>query len=142
MCTHYYCVNKQQSEVDDMTKWTPEQLTKFTTADDMKVSPFYDDGKTYGTPTWIWSVVVGENLYVRAWNGQQSRWYQSAKNQGAGKIHLAGEDFEVKYEPLDTDDALTESINQAYETKYAGSPYLPPMVEAGPISATVKLELK
>ncbi|WP_234447097.1 DUF2255 family protein [Virgibacillus salexigens] len=42
------------------------------------MSPFYSDGKTYRTPTWIWSVVVNSNLYVRAYNGQRSRWYQSA----------------------------------------------------------------
>jgi len=125
-----------------VSKWTQEQLAAFSTADDMRVSPFYEDGKTYGTPTWIWSVVVGDQLYVRAWNGQQSRWYQSAKQQGAGRIHLAGQDFEVAYVPIQTDDRLTAAISEAYATKYAGSPYLPPMVAAGPISATVRLDLK
>ncbi|WP_353063901.1 DUF2255 family protein [Tunturiibacter psychrotolerans] len=33
---------------------------------------------TYGTPTWIWSVFVDENLYVRAYNGTGSRWYNAA----------------------------------------------------------------
>ncbi|NLR10420.1 MULTISPECIES: DUF2255 family protein [Lactobacillaceae] len=125
-----------------MTAWTATQLKAFTTADDMRVSPFYEDGKTYGTPTWIWSVVVGQHLYVRAWNGQHSRWYQAAKSQGAGRIHLADQDFEVAYVPVTTDDALTVAINQAYENKYAGSPYLPPMLTAGPVSATVRLDLK
>lgn len=86
-------------------------------------------------------MVVGDQLYVRAWNGQQSRWYQSAKQQGAGRIHLAGQDFEVAYVPVQTDDQLTAAISEAYEAKYAGSPYLPPMVAAGPISATVRIEL-
>lgn len=125
-----------------MTAWTATKLKAFTTADDMRVSPFYEDGKTYGTPTWIWSVVVGQHLYVRAWNGQHSRWYQAAKSQGAGRIHLADQDFEVAYVPVTTDDALTAAINQAYENKYAGSPYLPPMLTAGPISATVRLDSK
>ncbi|WP_261809340.1 DUF2255 family protein [Levilactobacillus humaensis] len=123
-----------------MSEWTTQQLQAFATADDMHVSPFYEDGKTYGTPTWIWSVVVDGHLYVRAWNGQQSRWYQSAKTQGAGRIHLADQDFDVAYVPVTTDDQLTAAISQAYETKYAGSPYLPPMVAAGPISATVRLD--
>jgi len=124
-----------------MAQWTTKQLNEFATADDMHVSPFYADGKTYGTPTWIWSVVVGNHLYVRAWNGQQSRWYQSAKQQQAGRIQLANQTFEVTYTPVTTDDQLTAAINQAYETKYAGSPYLPPMLAAGPISATVRLDL-
>ncbi|UIF28994.1 DUF2255 family protein [Levilactobacillus brevis] len=125
-----------------MKAWTTAQLKAFTTADDMRVSPFYEDGKTYGTPTWIWSVVVGQHLYVRAWNGPHSRWYQAAKSQGAGRIHLADQDFDVAYVPVTTDDALTTAINQAYAAKYAGSPYLPPMLTAGPISATVRLDLK
>jgi len=124
-----------------MAQWTTKQLNEFATADDMHVSPFYADGKTYGTPTWIWSVVVGNHLYVRAWNGQQSRWYQSAKQQRAGRIQLANQTFEVTYTPVTTDDQLTAAINQAYATKYAGSPYLPPMLAAGPISATVRLDL-
>jgi len=125
-----------------MKAWTAAQLTAFATADDMRVSPFYDNGKTYGTPTWIWSVVVGSHLYVRAWNGQHSRWYQSAKAQGAGRIHLADQDFEVAYVPVATDAKLTAAINQAYQAKYAGSPYLPPMLAAGPVSATVRLDLR
>ncbi|WP_234005647.1 DUF2255 family protein [Lactobacillus sp. CBA3606] len=125
-----------------MRNWTTAQLNRFCTADDMHVSPFYDDGKTYGTPTWIWSVVVANQLYVRAWNGQQSRWYQAARQQRAGRIHLADEDFEVTFTPVTQDDHLTMAINQSYEKKYAGSPYLPPMLEAGPVSATVRLDLK
>lgn len=38
-------------------------------SDDLHISPFREDGKTYGTPTWIWSVVVDGGLYVRAYNG-------------------------------------------------------------------------
>ena len=55
-----------------MTKqWTVEQLDEFVGADDMHVSPFYADGKTYGTPTWVWSVVVDQDLYVRAYNARK-----------------------------------------------------------------------
>jgi len=125
-----------------MAKWTATLLNEFTSADDMHGSPCYEDGKTPGTPTWIWAVVVDGNLYVRAWNGQNSRWYQSAKQQGAGRIHLAGRDYDVAYVPVTTDGPLTAAISQAYETKYAGSPYLAPMVESGPIGATVRLDLK
>lgn len=125
-----------------MGQWTKIQLSTFVTADDMHVSPFYDDGKTLGTPTWIWSVVVGDELYVRAWNGQQSRWYQSAKKQRAGQITLSGQRFDVSYNPVVTDAQLTAAISRAYEKKYAGSPYLPPMLAAGPVSATVRIDLK
>jgi len=120
-------------------QWTPEQLDEFTSADDLHVSPFYSDGKTYGTPTWIWSVVVDDAIYVRAYNGQNSRWYQSAMEQGAGKIKLAGEEFETKFIDAAGSNELDLKINAAYQKKYQGSPYLPPMLQAGPVSATVKI---
>ncbi|USS86077.1 DUF2255 family protein [Fructilactobacillus cliffordii] len=120
-------------------KWTVAQLKEFSEADDMKVSPFYSDGKTYGTPTWIWSVVTNDNLYVRAYNGQNSSWYQAAMQQGAGKIHLAGQNYEVKFEGVSNTPELDRAISAAYQTKYANSPYLPPMLKEGPVGATVKI---
>lgn len=96
------------------SNWTQEQLETFSTADDMYISPFYSDGKTSGTPTWIWSVVADNNLYVRAYNGQRSRWYQSAVEQKAGKIKLAGQEYDVTFEPMDNNPALTEEIDEAY----------------------------
>lgn len=119
--------------------WSPEQIAAFSKADDMYISPFYSDGKTPGTPTWIWSVVVDNDLYVRAYNGQKSRWYQSAVQQKAGKIKLAGEEYNVTFQPLDADAALTEKIDGAYKEKYGDSMYLSPMIGKGPVSATVKI---
>lgn len=120
-------------------QWTKDQLVRFSTADDMHVSPFYSDGKTYGTPTWIWSVVVEGDLYSRAYNGQNSRWYQSAISQNAGKIKLAGDEFETVFESVAGDSVLDKKVSEAYQTKYADSPYLSPMLAAGPVSATVKI---
>ena len=67
---------------------------------DLHISPFRDDGKTYGTPTWIWSVVVDDALYVRGYSGQSSRWYQAALRQKAGRITVAGITKDVTFEPL------------------------------------------
>lgn len=121
------------------TNWSQEQIDTFSKADDMYISPFYSDGKTPGTPTWIWSVVVDNNLYVRAYNGLNSRWYKSAVQQKAEKIKLNGEEYKVTFEPLDTDAALTEKIDEAYKDKYGNSMYLSPMLSEGPVSATVKI---
>lgn len=119
--------------------WNATELALFAKADDLKISPFYSDGKTYGTPTWIWSVVVDGQLYVRAWNGQRSRWYQSAMTQQAGRIYLAQANHEVRFAAASGDVALDQKIDQAYQTKYAGSPYLAPMLQSGPQSATVRI---
>ncbi|WP_261809344.1 DUF2255 family protein [Levilactobacillus humaensis] len=122
-----------------MKKWTTERLRAFATADDLRISPFYSDGQTYGTPTWIWSVVVGEHLYVRAWNGQRSSWYHSAIDQRAGRIYLAGRTFQVGFLPVINDAELATRIDTAYRQKYQDSTYVQPMLQAGPQSATVEI---
>jgi len=70
-----------------MSTWSKNELRKIAEADDLHISPFREDGKTYGTPTWIWSVAVDDALYVRGYNGQSSRWYQAAVGQKAGTIN-------------------------------------------------------
>jgi hypothetical protein len=50
----------------DTIQFSKEDLKKIDEANDLHISPFREDGKTYGTPTWIWAVVVDGVLYVRA----------------------------------------------------------------------------
>ncbi len=84
-----------------MNAWSKEELRNIAKTDDLHISPFREDGETYGTPTWIWSVVVDDALYVRAYNGQNSRWYQAAMRQMVGRITAAGITKEVSFEPVD-----------------------------------------
>jgi hypothetical protein len=42
--------------------WLKDELRKSAETDDLHISPFREDGKTYGTPTWIWPVVVDDGL--------------------------------------------------------------------------------
>ena len=88
--------------------WSQEELRRIATADDLHIAPLRDDGVTYGTPTWIWSVMVGDGLYVRAYNGQKSRWYQAAKRQKAGRVTVAGITREVAFELVDR--AISDEI--------------------------------
>ena len=120
-----------------MTTWSKEELSKIAGADDLHISPFREDGVTYGTPTWIWSVAVDDGLYVRAYNGQNSRWYRAAVRQKAGRITAAGMKKEVTFEPVDG--PINDRIDDAYRAKYRGSPYLGPMIGARARSATVKV---
>ena len=117
--------------------WTKEALQRIAQTDDLHISPLRDDGKTYGTPTWIWSVVLDGVLYVRAYNGRDSRWYQSAMKQKAGWISAAGMTKEVSFEPVDG--AINDRIDDAYRAKYKSSPYLTPMIGARARETTVKV---
>ncbi len=121
-----------------MSTWSKDELRRIAETDDLHISPFREDGKTYGTPTWIWSVVVDDTLYARAYNGRKSRWYQSAVRQKAGRITSAGMTKEVSFEPVEG--PLNDLVDDAYRAKYRGSPYLRPMIGARARSATVKVK--
>jgi hypothetical protein len=120
-----------------MAEWLNDELRKIAENDDLHIAPLREDGVTYGTPTWIWSVAVGDDLYVRAYNGKNSRWYQAAMRQKAGRITAAGMTKEVAFEPVDG--PVNDRIDDAYRTKYRSSEYLNPMIGARPRSATVKV---
>jgi hypothetical protein len=123
-----------------MADWTKHELRKIAETDDLHIAPFRDDGVTYGTPTWIWSVAVGGALYVRAYNGVSSRWYQAALRQKTGRITAAGMTKDVAFEP--TRGAINDTIDDAYRSKYAKSPYLNPMIGAQARAATVRIILR
>jgi len=84
-----------------MTTWPTDELKRIAESDDLHISPFRDDGVTYGTPTWIWSVVVDDALYVRGYNGTKSRWYQAAIKQKAGRIKAGGMTKNVRFGSVD-----------------------------------------
>jgi hypothetical protein len=120
-----------------MSAWPKDELLKIATADDLHIAPFREDGKTYGTPTWIWSVAVDDGLYVRGYNGTKSSWYRAAIREKAGRIIAAGITKEVAFEAVEG--SINKRIDEAYRAKYHGSPYLEPMIGARARSATIEI---
>jgi hypothetical protein len=103
----------------------------------LHIAPFREDGATCGTPTWIWSVAAGGALYVRAYNGKRSRWYQAALKQRAGRIMAAGMIKDVTFMPVEG--PINDRIDGAYRKKYGDSPYLAAMIGARSRAATMKI---
>ncbi|WP_236974758.1 DUF2255 family protein [Membranihabitans maritimus] len=128
--------------ISEYTNFTSDELQHIDEADDLKIAPFRADGKTYGTPTWIWEVIVDGDLYVRAFHGKNGRWYRSAIQQKAGCIYAAGMVKDVIFEPVEYNEDLLTRIDEAYKTKYRNSPYLNPMVSNRAKEATVKINPK
>jgi hypothetical protein len=120
-----------------MPAWSKDELRKIAESDDLHISPLRDDGVTYGTPTWIWCVPVETALYVRAYTGQNSRWYQAAMRQKAGRITAAAVTREVMFEPVQG--SINDRIDDAYRAKYHTSEYLSPMISSRARAATVKI---
>jgi hypothetical protein len=96
-----------------MSSWNEDDLRAIAESHDLYISPFREDGITYGTPTLVWPLVVDDEVYVRAANGQQSSWYVAAMNQRAGRIQVGGEDHEVTFERGGNE--VASAIDAAYE---------------------------
>ncbi|MBT2555293.1 DUF2255 family protein [Arthrobacter sp. ISL-5] len=120
-----------------MTDWSTEQLAAIEGNADLFVSPYREDGTTYGTPTQTWALVIDGRVYVRAASGESSRWYQAAVTQRAGRVRVGGAYWEVTFEPAGTDDEA--AIDAAYEAKYPGSTAVPIMQGEGPKTASVRI---
>ena len=117
--------------------WSNDELGRIVLADDLHVAPLREDGKTYGTITWIWCVAVDGDLFVRAYNGRSSRWHQAAMSQKSGRIVAAGMTRNVDFDPVEG--AINDRIDEAYRTKYSGSRYLQSIISARSRAATVRI---
>ncbi|MCA9514909.1 MAG: DUF2255 family protein [Myxococcales bacterium] len=121
-----------------MSSWDEDTLARIAEADDLHVAPYREDGETYGTPTWIWSVVVDGALYARAYHGTSSRWYRAALREGAGRVSVAGDTHRVAFEPVAAG-PLQDRIDAAYRAKYGASSYLASMIGSRARAATVRI---
>jgi hypothetical protein len=102
-----------------VSAWPHTELQRIAESDDLHIGPFREDGRTYGTPTWIWSVVVEDALYVRPYNGKNSSWYQAAVRQKAGRIRAAGMAKEVRFELVEG--TINDRIDEAYQKHWHGA---------------------
>ena len=118
--------------------WNPDLLSDINTADDLKIAPYHPDMQTTGTPTWIWEVVVDNRLFVRAYSGVKSRWYNAALRQQAGRIQSAGQVYDVLFSPITAPD-LNQKIDEAFRHKYASSSYMAAMVSERAAAATIEI---
>ena len=83
-----------------MKELDSQEIEMISERNDFHIAPYREDGETFGTLTWIWVVEVESSLYVRAYNGVNSRWYKSALSQKAGKIKSNGTEFKVQFQPI------------------------------------------
>ena len=117
--------------------WTKDEIDRIAKSDDFHIAPYREDGETPGTPTYIWSVVVDEQVYVRAYSGTSGRWYRAASAQKAGRVTVAGMDRKVAFEPVSG--PVNDAIDAAYRSKYADSQYLEPMLSGRARAASVRV---
>jgi hypothetical protein len=121
-----------------MTGWTSDELTKVAAADELQLASIRRDG-TLRSPSTIWVVRYGDDLYVRSVNGRTAAWFRGTQVRHEGRILAGGVDKAVTF--VDADDDLNERIDDAYQAKYQR--YAPSIVASvltpEARSATIKL---
>ncbi|MFI6495475.1 DUF2255 family protein [Streptomyces sp. NPDC050564] len=95
-----------------MTTWPPEDLALLTGSESLVLTAGDDDhlGVEIGM------VLVGGELYVRAYRGVRSSWYQAAYKHRHGHIRVGAVTRDVLLETRDTRPA--SEIDAAYRNKY------------------------
>ena len=118
-----------------MATWKPDTLDLIRRTADLYVSPLRPDGRTYGTPTRTWALVVDGQVYVRAAHGPTSSWYQAAITQQAGRIRVDNQDYDVTFAAAPAH--VAQALDAAYADKYPGSTAVAIMQGDEPTAATV-----
>lgn len=84
-----------------MTNWA-QTVERIAASDDLHIAPFRADGVTYGTPTWIWSVVAA------AFEGLADDGFGLALGVDVGGIHWV--DAGIKGMVNDTDGGVVVRV--------------------------------
>jgi hypothetical protein len=122
-----------------MSVWTAEELDRIGNADELGIAALRSDG-SLRTPTTVWVVRSGDDLYVRSYRGPEGAWYRGTKARREGSIRVPGLDKDVAF-VAETDPDTNARIDRAYRTKYRryGAQYVDPMIAAPARVTTTKL---
>jgi len=97
------------------TTWTADELTRIGGAEELQVSSTRPDGTLRPYVT-IWTVRVGDDIYIRSAYGSENPWFVRAKASGTGRIRAGGIEKDVTFAPADSD--VHADIDAAYHAKY------------------------
>jgi hypothetical protein len=120
-----------------MSTWSNDDLARLSGADEIQIAPEKSDG-TLRSPTTIWIVRSGEEMYVRSVNGPGGHWYRTAEGTHRGQIRADGATKDVAFVD-EADPAVNEQVDAAYMAKYGSTPYAEPMIRPGPRDTTLRL---
>src|SRR3954468_15931527 len=98
--------------------WNPETLAALGDALEVDVTPLAADGSRRPSRT-IWSIRVGDELYVRSWKGRPAIWYQDALATHQGEIAVTGGGVSqpVTFEEVDAAASVQQQISATFLTK-------------------------
>ena len=123
-----------------MTSWTRNDLERIGAADELQLASIQEDG-TLRKPVTIWVVLVGDDLYVRAYRGRETAWFRHIQRRHEGRISAGGVTKDVTFVDASSDEALNNKIDAAYQSKYQrySATYVDPMIAPQARATTLKL---
>jgi hypothetical protein len=98
-----------------MAGWTSDELARVEAADELEIASMRRDG-VLRSPTTIWVVRLGDELYVRSVNGRGAAWFRGTEVRHEGRIWAGGVEKDVTF--MDVDDDVADQLDDAYRTKY------------------------
>ena len=124
----------------DSAVWNPAVLAALADAIEVDVTPIDADGTRRASRT-VWSIGVGDELYVRSWKGRGAVWFQDALATGQGEIAVTGGGASqlVAFEEVDAAAPVQTRISATFLTKYAGLDETAAMNKQGPLESTLRL---
>lgn len=99
--------------------WTADELAALDSAFSIVLSAHTDDRLPSGSVE-IGVVVTGDGVFVRAYRGPVSGWFQATQTLGQGTIQIDGRVVAVRFDrttPADAPD-IHDAIDRAYTAKY------------------------
>lgn len=123
-----------------MTNWIQKDLERIGAADELQLASFKQDS-TLRKPVTIWVVRVGDDVYVRAYRGHETAWFQQIQRRPEGRIEAGGVTKGVTFVDASSDQALNREIDAAYRSKYHrySATYVDPMIAPPARVTTLRL---
>lgn len=111
-----------------MSTFTPTELDAVGAADELQLASRRDDG-TLRPFVIIWTVRVGDGIYVRSAHGKDNGWFRRAVASGSGRVRSGGVEKDVAFELVPGGD-IHAALDAAYHAKYDryGEKFVNPVV--------------
>lgn len=118
--------------------FTTTQLDTIGDAEELHISTYRPDGSRRKTIP-IWSVRVGEDLYIRSALGPDAAWYRNATKDNRLHVEAGAVATDVTLEPT-PDSGVNAAVDDAYRAKYPhGGSATTTMVTEPAAGTTVRL---
>ena len=106
-----------------MSAWTQDELNRINAQTYFTIGATLPDGTTPKTVD-IWSVPVGDRIYIRSYNGTRGKWYGPALETGRGRMSAGGVEKAVRLVAVDpADEETNRAVDASFLEKYADSQY-------------------